>query len=956
MKSHRPQWYRENFLVSKWICALCNASEQVFTDSNALYLHLQDSHSDMFHTSQMLLISRQSKTERSRPWNECLLCTFTVDDSGNVSESVTGLSLGKRPREDEQQPQTIKIPRRGGRDDKSPGPSHRNTDTTISSSSETQFPPVDKAKIMGRHIASHLQVLMLLTLRFTTLQEMEVKDDTGSDIDSQSVDFDDDEDLELSEIHSEESISAVSVESDSELEQSMDIDDDNGDHQLDDQISIPDAMVDFSDVVRKYDNLKLEDDTLLAEIVQSGAFQLWDKPQSPKSSRLENDDDDGNDDETDEPNGDALIENFTADLEGFKKHILMLNPMLDARPGQYLVDRLATQQLSRYNRLLNKHKERLDLGTNNSNVVAIPLVETPEMVIIDNMDIPQSILRRWNYHLPRAIKMKKWRDVCWWLSNDKHASPTIKIEFENIMQMEFQILKEQQEKQIQQPDSFTELDEDENLHNLSFKGSLDYGSFPKDIPLPPKRSLPAEFECPVCFQTRHFRIFFEYTLHVYEDIEPFTCTWPDCRGNRAFSNQADWLRHENEGHRHLECWKCSIEDCGHICHRRDNILQHIVREHRLPEQKAKTMAQIGRAGASDPTWQKVEECHRKAKTLPKDEPCRFCGRIFGEWKKLTDHLAEHMKQISLPILRLVSLKAKELKANADSLEGIKILYDTPNAVMDICFIHGLTGDRESTWTADGQQETWPKALLGPALKARIFTFGFDIYDTTTTIDSSNRIRGHGNRLLHELTHMRGESSTISRDLVIVAHSIGGLICKQSMLLSDNHSSNYLRALSKSLRGVIFMGCPNQGSWMTHWATISASALGFLESTNTSLLDVFNVGKEPVEEIQDKFLVLVHDRTRKSMIINITCYFEELPTNEAGLVVPKSSATLSGYDYYGINATHADMVKFVSTQDTGYQLVASQLQQWQRGIEASGDRYEYECDATGKDYNYSGLMF
>ncbi|PQE18247.1 C2H2 finger domain-containing protein [Rutstroemia sp. NJR-2017a BBW] len=42
--------------------------------------------------------------------------------------------------------------------------------------------------------------------------------------------------------------------------------------------------------------------------------------------------------------------------------------------------------------------------------------------------------------------------------------------------------------------------------------------------------------------------------------------------------------------------------------------------------------------------------------MPQDEPCKFCGKAFTSWKKLTVHLAKHMEHISLPVLLLVEQK------------------------------------------------------------------------------------------------------------------------------------------------------------------------------------------------------------------------------------------------------------------------------------------------------------
>lgn len=110
---------------------------------------------------------------------------------------------------------------------------------------------------------------------------------------------------------------------------------------------------------------------------------------------------------------------------------------------------------------------------------------------------------------------------------------------------------------------------------------------------------------------------------------------------------------------HLEWWTCDVDDCWHTCYRRDNFLQHLVREHKFLEPKVKTKAAIKRSGGQDPTWQKVEKCHAETKGRPQDEPCRFCGKTLPTWKKLTVHLAKHMENMSLPILRLVARKELE---------------------------------------------------------------------------------------------------------------------------------------------------------------------------------------------------------------------------------------------------------------------------------------------------------
>ncbi|KAF7502930.1 hypothetical protein GJ744_004806 [Endocarpon pusillum] len=107
-------------------------------------------------------------------------------------------------------------------------------------------------------------------------------------------------------------------------------------------------------------------------------------------------------------------------------------------------------------------------------------------------------------------------------------------------------------------------------------------------------------------------------------------------------------------------------------------------------------------------------------------------------------------------------------------EGIKELHPCADAVVDICFVHGLTGDREETWTAKNQQASWPQVLLPHPLKhARILTWGYDAYLVHKGVSSSNRLIDHATNLVNDLTTDRAEHNVLSRSLIFVAHSLGG---------------------------------------------------------------------------------------------------------------------------------------------------------------------------------------
>ena len=201
------------------------------------------------------------------------------------------------------------------------------------------------------------------------------------------------------------------------------------------------------------------------------------------------------------------------------------------------------------------------------------------------------------------------------------------------------------------------------------EGIITAAHFPTGVPMPPVQRLPAEFECPICFTVKRIQKPSDWSKHVHEDLQPFTCTFPECTEPKSFKRKADWVRHENERHRQLEWWICSMPDCTHKCHRRDNFVQHLVREHKLTEPNAKTTKtskvrgpaknkirskateEIG--SSEDEVSRLVLTCRSETLNQPQDEPCRFCGNICTSWKKLTVHLARHMEQISIPVLELV---------------------------------------------------------------------------------------------------------------------------------------------------------------------------------------------------------------------------------------------------------------------------------------------------------------
>jgi hypothetical protein len=85
-----------------------------------------------------------------------------------------------------------------------------------------------------------------------------------------------------------------------------------------------------------------------------------------------------------------------------------------------------------------------------------------------------------------------------------------------------------------------------------------------------------------------------------------------------------------------------------------------------------------------------------------------------------------------------------------------------NAVVDIIFVHGLTGNSQGTWTDPGSGVHWPSQLLRHDIPdARIFCFGYDA-DVTSFWGhaSKNRLTDHAKSLMGDVVREREDTDTV----------------------------------------------------------------------------------------------------------------------------------------------------------------------------------------------------
>ncbi|KAF2187179.1 kinase-like protein [Zopfia rhizophila CBS 207.26] len=225
--------------------------------------------------------------------------------------------------------------------------------------------------------------------------------------------------------------------------------------------------------------------------------------------------------------------------------------------------------------------------------------------------------------------------------------------------------------------------------------------------------------------------------------------------------------------------------------------------------------------------------------------------------------------------------------------GIKLLHDAQNSTVDIIFVHGLTGDREKTWTANSAATPWPQALLpGTLPTARILTFGYDAYVADWQgIISKNRIGNYSMDLLTAVAAYRENNNT-------------------ALATAAQKPESHLQSILHSTRGIIFLGTPHHGLGLAKWAEVVSRSIGVLKQKNAQTVAVIESDSEVLARVQDSFHTLIRSRRKDGLqSIEMSFFFEELPLPGVGVAVPQRSAVLSGYIPIGVRSNHIDMAKF-----------------------------------------------
>ncbi|MBP2159330.1 MULTISPECIES: ABC-three component system protein [Asticcacaulis] len=242
-----------------------------------------------------------------------------------------------------------------------------------------------------------------------------------------------------------------------------------------------------------------------------------------------------------------------------------------------------------------------------------------------------------------------------------------------------------------------------------------------------------------------------------------------------------------------------------------------------------------------------------------------------------------------------------------------------DAIADIVFVHGITGDATGTWT-HSNNEFWPSWIAADFPECNVYSIG---YNSALFIDL---IKGDGASLNDQASMMLDRlvsREKFERPVVFICHSLGGLIVKQLIRSSEGATNAKKRTICDCVKGIAFIATPHQGAQL---ASI-VNAIGGVVTSKA--LKNLQYASDPLLDLGSWFSGYAVKKK-----IPISGYYET-QKYKAALVVDKVSANpnILGCDITAVDEDHVSISKISSREKLLFVSISAFLRDALDGIKA-----------------------
>ncbi|KAH7200662.1 Alpha/Beta hydrolase protein [Fusarium oxysporum] len=265
--------------------------------------------------------------------------------------------------------------------------------------------------------------------------------------------------------------------------------------------------------------------------------------------------------------------------------------------------------------------------------------------------------------------------------------------------------------------------------------------------------------------------------------------------------------------------------------------------------------------------------------------------------------------------------------------GLDEWHNADKPDIDIVFIHGLRGHREETWKKDGI--LWPKDLLAVDIKnCRIMSFGYDagVIHSDTAEVTQGSLENVARSLCALLVAARNTAESAERPIILVAHSLGGLVCAEAVVLGDrNATGDSVQVISQHVKGMVFLGTPFSGANAAKWGDLVRKIFNAVKKTDHNTLKTIKENSVDLKKLGEAFQDVIRKRNGTMNKIEIKFFYEELDTYGIRVVEEKSASYPGIGEILPIRSNHINICKFSSKDDNGYVVVKAKLIELIQGI-------------------------
>ncbi|KAI1392648.1 uncharacterized protein F4822DRAFT_425851 [Hypoxylon trugodes] len=305
-------------------------------------------------------------------------------------------------------------------------------------------------------------------------------------------------------------------------------------------------------------------------------------------------------------------------------------------------------------------------------------------------------------------------------------------------------------------------------------------------------------------------------------------------------------------------------------------------------------------------------------------PCRFHFKGDGEnpSQQALQGGVTQSKELSIPPITVVKTCEKPERF------GLFPVHVSDPFDVDVVAVHGLGGDWEETWTDSDTGKMWLRDFLPLQFSnIRIWSFGYD--SSYTLSQSVNTIDDAARSLIDGLAGERLKPSAKKKPIIFIAHSLGGIIVKKALILT-NERSDHWEDLRDSAAGAILFGVPHRGSDIAWWADFVTSIFnyGTLGSVgNREVVKALKRNSPALSQISDSFIQLANN------LKLIRTFYETMRIGNQ-IIVNKDSANLRLHNEVAIpiqGADHRNLCRFGNEESQKYRPVKNALYDMMRKV-------------------------